>query len=304
MRNQAARLKEMMKEKLEEKKEDAAAASKTAEFENTNTTTRTIAVASGKGGVGKSTFSSNFAYQLCKLDKKVLIIDSDIGMANLDIMLGVQPKYDLGHLLRDECTLEEAICDAPAGIKLLSGITGDDSFIDDNTNSINKLLNIGSTLEKDFDFLLIDLGAGASRSIVNTIRAVDELILVLTTEPTSIMDSYSLIKILANHDYKSPVKMVINQVNNEKEAKKTAERMISTVKKYLNIELTMLGTVSSDNKISAAIRKQKPFSELFPHRDTALDFEKIARKVSGEKKSAKGVKSYFYKMIGFLKGNS
>lgn len=216
MRNQAARLKEMIKEK----KQDSAADSKNDEFENTNNSTRTIAVASGKGGVGKSTFSSNFAYQLCKLDKKVLIIDSDIGMANLDIMLGVQPKYDLGHLLRDECTLEEAICDAPAGIKLLSGITGDDSFIDDNTNSINKLLNIGASLEKDFDFLLIDLGAGASKGIVNTIRAVDELILILTTEPTSIMDSYSLIKILSKHDYKRPVKMVINQVDNEKEAKK------------------------------------------------------------------------------------
>ncbi len=300
MHNQAAKLKEMMKEK----KKDLAADSKTDEFENTNNTTRTIAVASGKGGVGKSTFSSNFAYQLCELDKRVLIIDSDIGMANLDIMLGVQPKYDLGHLLRDECTLEEAICDAPAGIKLLSGITGDDSFIDNDKNSINKLLNIGTSLEQEFDFLIIDLGAGASKSIVNTIRAVDELILILTTEPTSIMDSYSLIKILSKHNYKRPVKVVINQVNNEKEAKKTAKRMISTVRKYLNIELTLLGTVSSDNKISAAVRKQKLFSELFPHRDTTLDFEKIARKISGEKKSAKGVKSYFYKMIGFLKGNS
>lgn len=300
MRSQAAKLKEMMKEKKEEMKNS---------FENNGaeenaSSTRTIAVASGKGGVGKSTFSSNFAYQLAKLGKKVLIIDSDIGMANLDIMLGVQPKYDLGHLLRDECSLDEAICEGPAGIKLLSGITGDDSFIDYDKDSINKLINIGSRLEKDFDYLLIDLGAGASKSIINTIRSVDELIIVLTTEPTSVMDSYSLIKILSKHNYKRPLKMVVNQVDSQKDAQKTAKRMMSTIEKYLGIESTLLGTVNSDKKIGYAIRQQKPFSELFPERRAALDFEKIARKISGEKKPAKGVKSYFYKMIGFFKGDS
>lgn len=98
--------------------------------------------------------------------------------------------------------------------------------------------------------------------------------------------------------------MVVNQVESKKDAQKTAERMMSTIEKYLGIESTLLGTVNLDKKISYAVRKQKPFSELFPDRRAALDFEKIARKVSGEKKSAKGVKSYFYKMIGFLKGDS
>lgn len=300
MRNQAAKLKELMAEKKQKLKENL----KNDAYKQENSSTRTIAVASGKGGVGKSTFSSNFAYQLAKLGKKVLIIDSDIGMANLDIMLGVQPKYDLGHLLRDECSLEEAICDGPGGIKLLSGITGDDSFIDYNKDSINRLINIGTALEKDYDYLLIDLGAGASKSIVNTIRSVDELIIILTTEPTSVMDSYSLIKILSKHNYNKALKMVVNQVENEKSACKTAERMISTVEKYLDIEASLLGTISLDKKISYAVRKQKPFSELFPKRKTTLDFEKIARKITGEKQSSKGVKGYFYKMLGFLKGNN
>lgn len=292
MRSQAAKLKEIMQKKKEE--------AEVKEFETSST--RTIAVASGKGGVGKSTFTVNFAYNLRKLNKDVLIIDSDIGMANLDIMLGVQPNYDMGHLLRDECSLEDAVIEGPAGIKLLSGITGDDSFIDIQNDAMQKLVELGDKIEKKYDYLLIDLGAGAARSIVNTILAAEELILLLTTEPTSVMDSYSLIKILANHDYHKSIKLVINQTEDEKEAKKTASRIIKTVKNYLDLDLTLVGSIAHDRKISAALRKQKPYSEIFSNRKAAKDFEKVARKITGEEKEqeSKGVKSYFYKMVGFF----
>lgn len=292
MRSQAARLKEIIQQKKDE--------SEPQEF-NTSTT-RTIAIASGKGGVGKSTFTVNFAYNLRKLDKKVLIIDSDIGMANLDIMLGVQPNYDMGHLLRGECSLEDAVIEGPAGIKLLSGITGDDSFIDIQNNAMQKLVNLGEQIEKNYDYLLIDLGAGAAKSIVNTILAAEELILLLTTEPTSVMDSYSLIKILANHQYQKSIKLVINQTEDEKDAQKTAKRIIKTVKNYLDLDLTLVGSIAYDRKISAALRRQKPYAEIFSNRKAARDFEDVARKITGEEKEkqARGVKSYFYKMVGFF----
>lgn len=292
MRSQAAKLKEIMKKKKAEK-----------QVQNFNTaSTRTIAIASGKGGVGKSTFTVNFAYNLRKLDKKVLIIDSDIGMANLDIMLGVQPNYDMGHLLREECSLEEAVIEGPAGIKLLSGITGDDSFIDIKNEAMKKLIELGDKIEKNYDYLLIDLGAGAAKSIVNTILAAEELILLLTTEPTSVMDSYSLIKILSKHKYNKKIKLVINQSQNKKDADKTAKRIIKTVKNYLDLDLTLVGSISHDRKISEALRKQKPYSEIFSNRKAAQDFENLTRKISGEEKkqSSKGVKSYFYKMVGFF----
>lgn len=292
MRSQAAKLKEIMQEKKEK-----------VELKEFNTSsTRTIAVASGKGGVGKSTFTVNFAYNLRLLEKEVLIIDSDIGMANLDIMLGVQPNYDMGHLLRGECSLEDAVIEGPAGIKLLSGITGDDSFIDIQNDAMQKLVDLGEQIEKNYDYLLIDLGAGAAKSIVNTILAAEELILLLTTEPTSVMDSYSLIKILANHNYNKPIKMVINQTEDEKDAQKTAERIIKTVKNYLDLDLTLIGSIAHDRKISAALRKQKPYAEIFSNRKAARDFENLARKITGEEKEkqAKGVKSYFYKMVGFF----
>jgi flagellar biosynthesis protein FlhG len=292
MRSQAAKLKEIMQEKKEKVE--------VKEFETSST--RTIAIASGKGGVGKSTFTVNFAYNLSKLDKEVLIIDSDIGMANLDIMLGVQPNYDMGHLLRGECSLEDDVIEGPAGIKLLSGITGDDSFIDIQNDAMQKLVQLGDQIEKNYDYLLIDLGAGAAKSIVNTILAAEELILLLTTEPTSVMHSYSLIKILSNHKYDKLIKLVINQSEDEKDAKKTADRIIKTVKNYLGLNLTLVGSIAHDRKISAALRKQKPYSEIFPNRKAAKDFENIARKITGEEKEqkAKGVKSYFYKMVGFF----
>lgn len=292
MNNQAAKLKEIMKQKKEG-----------LEVEEFNTSsTRTIAIASGKGGVGKSTFTVNFAYNLRKLDKEVLIIDSDIGMANLDIMLGVQPQYDMGHLLRGECSLEDAVIEGPAGIKLLSGITGDDSFIDIQNDAMQKLIQLGDQIEAKYDYLLIDLGAGAARSIVNTILAAEELILLLTTEPTSVMDSYSLIKILANHKYNKSIKLVINQIEDQKNAEKTANRIIKTVKNYLDLDLTLIGSIAHDRKVSSALRKQQPYSEIFSSRLAARDFERITRKITGEEKAekTKGVKSYFYKMVGFF----
>lgn len=292
MRSQAAKLKEIMQKKKDEK-----------EFQQFDTSsTRTIAIASGKGGVGKSTFTVNFAYNLRQLNKDVLIIDSDIGMANLDIMLGVQPNYDMGHLLRGECSLEDAVIEGPAGIKLLSGITGDDSFIDIQNDAMDKLIELGEQIEKNYDYLLIDLGAGAAKSIVSTIMAAEELILLLTTEPTSVMDSYSLIKILSNHQYHKSIKLVINQTEDEKDAQKTAKRIIKTVKNYLDLDLTLIGSIAHDRKISAALRKQKPYAEIFSNRKAARDFENIARKITGEEKEkeANGVKSYFSKMVNFF----
>lgn len=292
MDNQAAKLKEIMAAKKENQPRN--------EFQIANT--RTIAVASGKGGVGKSTFTVNFAYNLSKLGKKVLIIDNDIGMANLDIMLGVQPNYDLGHFLRGECSLEEALVEAPSGIKLLSGITGDDSFINTQNNTVERLLELGEQIDGNYDFLLIDLGAGAAKSIINTILAVEELILLLTTEPTSVMDSYSLIKILAKHHYDKSIKLVINQPEGQKDAQKTANRIIRTVNDYLKLDLTMIGSIAQDRKISEALRKQKPYSQIFSKRAAARDLEKITRKILGQEKKGKrnSVKSYFQKMLGFF----
>lgn len=292
MPNQAAKLKEIMKEKRKDKFKEIS------QFR-----TRTIAIASGKGGVGKSTFTVNFAYNLRKLDKRVLIIDNDIGMANLDIMLGVQPQYDMGHLLRDECSLSEAVIEGPVGINLLSGITGDDSFINIQDEAMVKLMELGDQIEEKYDYLLIDLGAGAANSIINTILAVEELILLFTTEPTSVMDSYSLIKILAKHNYDQKINLVLNQVENKKKANNTANRIMKTVKKYLELELDLIGSVNYDRKISSAIRKQKLYSELFSKRAAAKDFENIARKITGAEKEqkSKGVKSYFSKMISFFK---
>ncbi|MEC9490346.1 MAG: MinD/ParA family protein [Halanaerobiales bacterium] len=295
MSNQAAKLKEIVKEKKNNINKTSLEVAANA---------RTIAVASGKGGVGKSTFAVNFAYNLSKLGKNVLLVDSDIGMANLDILLGVQPRFDIGHLLRGECTLEDALIEGPAGVKLLSGITGDDTFINIGTQAVKKLVNIGAELEKDFDYLLIDLGAGAAKNIINTILAVEELIIVLTSEPTSVMDSYSLIKILANHNYSRSIKLVLNQSENIKDSEKISSRMIKTVGNYLDIELEMLGTISYDRKISTAVRRQKPYSEVFAGRKAAEDIEKIAYEIAGRERQAAGIKSYFYKMIGFFNKES
>ena len=172
---------------------------------NNKQKTRIIAVASGKGGVGKSSISLNLALAIQELDKKVLLLDSDLGMANIDILLGITPNFNLSHVLKGKCRLEEAVVRGPADISFLAGTTGVDELINISSVEAGRLIEAASQMEENYDIILLDIGAGVHYSVTNFIMGSDEVLVILTPEPTAVMDAYSLIKILSIKHYNGKI---------------------------------------------------------------------------------------------------
>ncbi|MFW6381070.1 MAG: MinD/ParA family protein [Bacillota bacterium] len=268
---------------------------------------RIITVASGKGGVGKSNVTVNVGLSLARMGKKVLVIDGDMGMANIDILLDLQPRYNLDDILEGKCTLEQAIMEGPEELHILPGISGSDSLLDIDSRQVDQLLSASSQIEDNYDIILIDIGAGAGRVVVNFVMAADEVLIVLTPEPTSVMDAYSLIKILSRHNLSGEIKLILNQVNSRKEARKLSERMSRVIGDYLDLECNLLDYIPYDSKIKKSVRKQQPLVKLFPESRAGQAFARIAGKLIGrdlEQQQSQGMKGFFFKVIGMFNGNN
>ena len=227
------------------------------------TNSRVIAVTSGKGGVGKSSTSINLAVQFTRMGKKVIILDADFGLANIEVMFGVIPKYNLSDLMFAGKELDEII-----------------------TEQVRRLVNKLSELEGMADVIIIDTGAGISPAVMEFLVASPETILVTTPEPTSITDSYALLKALSmNENFKkdeTTIKMIANRVDSEAEGRSLYEKLNVVVMKFLEINMQYLGAVPQDNNIKKAIMKQKPVSMIFPNATSSRHFEEIATRLMSE----------------------
>ena len=260
--------------------------------------TKSIAVVSGKGGVGKTNLTLNLAISLAEAGKKVLIFDADLGMANIDILMGVIPKFTLYDVLQGKVCLEEIIVHGEHGIKILPGgsaIGEISSFGFQQKEIIWRQLN---RLCDNLDYLLIDCGSGISRSIVAFMVAVDEIIVVLTPEPTAIADAYSVIKILSKYEINSEVLLVINKVRTFNEADETAKKIEVVCEKFLKIDIKRLGHISNDKAIENAISKQIPFMTLYPNSKAAVNLRQIADNLlAGTTRPPKGTADFVKKLF-------
>ncbi|MGM0409723.1 MAG: MinD/ParA family protein [Bacillota bacterium] len=266
--------------------------------------TRVIAIASGKGGVGKTNLSVNLAYALSNLEKKVLIMDADIGMANIDILLGVTAPYSLKHVIEGKCSVKEAIVETNNGLNILAGISGEEVFIDMGEEKINRLFGASSHLQENYDIIIIDIGAGAHQNVLNFIQAADEALIVLTPEPTAIMDAYSLIKILSNHNFRNEVALIVNMADSNNEGSDVINRMNNVIKEYLNINLKFTGIIPYDKKIIHSVKKQKSLFELYPSSKVVESYKDIAYKLIDKEKEedkSQNVKGFFSKVVGLFK---
>lgn len=267
--------------------------------------TRVIAIASGKGGVGKSNVTANLALDLQERGKKVLILDGDLGTANIDVLFNVTPKYNLSHVLKGRCKLEEALVKGPGGVHILPGTSGMEDLVNISSTEVSILLQAFTRMEKDFDLLLIDIGAGIHRSVINFIQACDETLIVLTPEPTAVMDAYSLIKILSNHRYKKKIRLIINQVDSQSEGEKLAERMKRVIDKYLTLDLDVLGYIPEDGRVRQAVKEQSPFLMLYPDSKAGRAVKGIGASLLNEDDETgfRGMKGFVYRLIGVFNRN-
>ncbi len=262
--------------------------------------TRIITVASGKGGVGKTNLSTNLALAYGRIGKKVILMDADLGLANVNVVMGIIPKYNLYHLIRKQKTMREIIMDTNYGIQIVAGASGFAKIANLTDEERNIFITELATLS-DADVIIIDTSAGVSTNVISFIQAADEAIIVTTPEPTAITDAYGLIKIIATEieDLGLGLKLVVNRVKSVTEGKKVAERVINIAGQFLNLKVDYLGYVYEDPIVQQAVLKQKPFSAVDPKSKAAVSVQQLVSRLEKvEFKEGKGIGSFIKKLFG------
>jgi len=247
---------------------------------------RVLAVSSGKGGVGKTNIVANLAYVLSKQDKKVLVVDADLGLNNIDILLGLNPKFHIGHVLSGEKNVQDIITEGPAGIHLLPAGGGLQELtqLDDEKKVV--LMEELDQVSSGYDFLIFDTGAGISTNVTYFCSAAHEILLVATTEPTSLTDVYALIKTLHMKHAQKYFRVIINSVGSEAEARLIFRNLAAVTDRFLpDVSVEYLGYILLDPVVTKAVRQQKAFSELYTHSKVTQCINRLVQKMVGEKKS-------------------
>jgi len=247
---------------------------------------RVLAVSSGKGGVGKTNIVANLAYLLSKQNKKVLVVDADLGLNNIDILLGLYPKFHIGDVLSGEKTVQDIIIKGPADINLLPAGGGLQELtqLDDEKKIL--LMEELDRVSDGYDFLIFDTGAGISTNVTYFCSAAHEILLIATAEPTSLTDVYALIKTLYIKHSQKHFRMVINSVDSEREAQLIFRNLAAVTDRFLpNVSVEYLGYIVSDSNVTKAVRRQKAFSEIYPHAKVTQCVKKLAQKMIVEKQS-------------------
>lgn len=239
---------------------------------------RVISVTSGKGGVGKTNIVANLAYAFIQLGKSVLVIDGDLGLSNIDVLLGLSPRFTIKHFFNGEKTLSEILIKGPGGMTILPASSGVSELVHLDERQKLILLNEIDLFCEDIDFILIDTGAGISSNVLYFNLMAQESIVIATAEPTSITDAYALIKVLSKQYDKKSFQLLVNLVMNDQEAKEVYRKISQVADHFLrNISIEYLGYVPSDGKLSLAVKKQKPVLEIYPRSPSSLNIFKLAK---------------------------
>lgn len=247
---------------------------------------KVITVTSGKGGVGKTSVSVNLAIQLSQMGKRVVIFDADFGLANIEIMLGLRPKYNLADLMYRGKSIEDIITYGPAGIGFISGGSGINELANLSRDQVFSLIRRLEDLDRLADIIIVDTGAGISDTVLEFVAASEEVLLVATPEPTSITDAYALLKTLnrkvSYRPEKTIVKMVANQVRGEKDATELFEKLGVVVEKFLDIDVEFLGSVPYDKSMRNAVMHQAPVSISHPDSGSARAVRMLAARIENK----------------------
>ena len=248
---------------------------------------KTITVASGKGGVGKTNMVASLAVALSRTGKKVMILDADLGLSNIDVIFGMAPKFTIQHVLSGEKRLAEVLAEGPYGIKILPASSGIQELTDLDEFQRMRLIEEFEAYDSDIDVLLVDTGAGISGNVAFFCVASQETIVVTSPEPTSLTDAYALIKVLSTRYQEKDFTVLVNAARDAEDAFEVFRRLSVAAEKFLNISLDYLGFIPYDDSIPRAVRMQKAFIEAYPNCKAAENLRIIASKVMEGEDDAK-----------------
>jgi len=296
MWDQAEKLRKMVVESVQEKPQSSV-------IKANHMKARVITVTSGKGGVGKTNFTVNLALALAKLGRKIVIIDADLGMGNVDVVLGCSGTYNILHLLEGGLSLQDIITDGPLGIKFMSGGSGIHKLSNLTKLELTRIINQITLLDDWAEIILIDTGAGINQSVMNFVMAADEVIIVTTPEPTAITDAYAVMKTFVHHRGTGIMKLVVNRVIDVNEGNVATAKLTKVALKFLGLSLISLGTINEDSNLIRAVKKQIPLLLAFPETISARCIEQIANRLLSIENTKKtgGIKGFFDNLVGLMR---
>lgn len=266
--------------------------------------TRVVTVTSGKGGVGKSNFTLNFALALLKKGQKVVIFDADIGLANIDVLMGVSPKFNLFQMIESNMSIWDIIEKGPCGLEFIAGGSGFTQLLHMDERKLTYFFEQLSKLNGYADTILLDTGAGLSKESLRFILAADEVLLVTTPEPTAITDAYAIIKMVHSKNPFIKFKLIVNRVSSEREGKITADKIILVAKQFLGMEIKTLGFISDDFNVQKSVKKQQPFYLAYPKSSASKEVELMVDAYLAGNQTAPylstGMKGFLVKMIKMM----
>jgi flagellar biosynthesis protein FlhG len=240
---------------------------------------RTIAIASGKGGVGKSNLAANLAVALGERGARVLLLDADLAQASLDLLLGLHPRFDLQHVLQGDKTLEEILVEGPKGVRLIPASSGEPELADLDDYRREVLLRGLGLLDQDADLILIDVASGVSRTVTSFCRAADDVLVVTTPEMPAFSDAYSLIKLLRKQGLERAPHLLVSMAGTAEEAEETAHRIRLVARRFVSFEVESWGYVPFDPAVGRAVRLQEPVVTAFPHAPAAIAYRALAERL-------------------------
>ena len=267
-------------------------------FSGKNSRLRVIAITSGKGGVGKTNIVANLAFSLSRMGQRAMILDADLGLGNLDVLLGLRPTYNLNHVLRGEKSISEIIIDGPEGIKILPAGSGVQEFTLINKEQKLLLLSQLGILREEFDLMLIDTAAGISSNVMYFNIAAQEIIVIVSPEPTSITDAYALMKVLSQRYKERYFKIIINNVSSASEANGIFAHISNVTDRFLNVSLDYLGYIFTDRNFIYAVKSQRLIQEIFPKSSASKCFDRLAYNLKNSfQPKAKGNIQFFWNNV-------
>lgn len=261
---------------------------------------RIISVTGGKGGVGKTTLSVNLAITFAKMGKKVLLLDGDLGLANVDIMLGIQTKKSLHDVLLGKHQLSEICVTGPHGVKIIPASSGIQKMADLTPQEYTGLIQSFSTLVDDIDIMIVDTAAGISNQVIDFTNASQDIVVVICNDPSSLLDSYAVIKILHQKYGRDRFGVIVNKVKSQQEAVDVFSRFQNAAENFIDVSLNFLGHVPGDDYVKFAARESVSFVDRYPHSPAVSSLKAIAKQIAcwqDDTLIAGGIQFFFEKLV-------
>lgn len=240
-----------------------------------------IAVTGGKGGVGKTNVSVNLALALADIGRRVMLLDADLGLANIDVLLGLSPKRTLADVISGECELRDVLLHGPGGIRIVPAASGTQAMVNLTPAQHAGLIQAFSDISENLDVLIVDTAAGIGDQVVSFVRAAQEVLVVVCDEPTSITDAYALIKLLNRDHGVTRFRVLANMALTPQEGRNLFAKLTKVTDRFLDVALQYVGAIPFDEAVRKAVQKQRPLFEAFPRAKASLAFRAVAQKVDG-----------------------